>query len=112
MLPRVFQVELDAGQQHEAHDRPPRDAVQRLHHGRVEDEAVILRKDRTQDARPEHDARDDLHHDERREVLRAAEPPDEERQREDQHHRDQEDFRRIQGLEATATGGRVPGGVT
>ena len=107
MLPCVLQVELDARQQHEAHHGPPGEAVQRLHHRRVEDEAVVLGKDRTKDAGPEHDTRDDLHYDERREVLSAAESPDEVRQREDQHHRDQEDLGRVHGVTATATVGWV-----
>jgi len=88
--PRGPDVQLDPGDHHEQHHRPPRNAVQRHDHVGVEDRAVVIREGVTEQPRPQQHAGDDLHNHQRREVVQPPEAPDGVRHQEDDRHRDQE----------------------
>ena len=92
ILPDFLYVEFDAGDPHEHHHCPPCDAVERLHHIRIEDERVIVGKHTPDDARTEQDAGDDLHHYERRVIFGTSDAPYRVGDGENHHHRDQKNF--------------------
>ncbi|KAG9543868.1 hypothetical protein KCV01_g24981, partial [Aureobasidium melanogenum] len=73
--PYLTQVQFDAGDPHEDHHGPPRDAVQRRDHGRREHGGVILRKHTAQHARTQRDAGEDLHYDQRCPVIGSQHTP-------------------------------------
>ena len=96
--PDLPQIKLDTGNPHKHHHRPPGDAVERLDHRRAEYGGVVIGKRRAKNARAQHDAGDDLHDDQRRVVIGAAQPPDQVRHAEDDRHGDQENIGAVHGL--------------
>ncbi len=88
--PGLFQIELDRGDAHEHHHRPPGDAVQQRDHRRTKHEAVVVRQHPAEGARAEQHAGDDLHDHQRRVVIGAQQPPDQVGHRVDDAHRQQE----------------------
>ena len=90
MRPGLCQVQFDPGNPDKNHDCPPRDAVQGLHDRWAENERVIFRENRAQDAGAQQDAGDDLHYHQWRVVIGPAHPPDQVGDSEDDRHGDQE----------------------
>jgi MFS family permease len=84
----LFEVQLDPGDHHEDHHRPPGDAVERAHHLRVEHEGVVVGIGAAQDAGAQQHAGDDLHHHQRRPIVGVPEAPDQVGQGENDQHRD------------------------
>ena len=108
MRPGVAQVELDAGDPHEHHHAPGREAAQQLHDVWGEDALVVVGEDLAQHAGAHQHAADDLDDDQRRPVVGAQQAPDQVRNREDDREGEEKGFGRAHAGGRGARSGRDP----